>query len=74
MLIANFNNTIEVEEEEEEDSDNILYLDNKLLQRLKLNDPTVTYLCVPLHCDEDSGECFFNKIDWKFRIYSTENI
>ena len=65
MLIANFNNTIEVEEEEEEDSDNILYLDNKLLQRLKLNDPTVTYLCVPLHCDEDSGECFFNKIDWK---------
>jgi len=38
--------------------------DESAFQRLKHNDPTATYLQVLLNCN-DSGECFFNSIDWE---------
>ena len=35
------------------------------LPKLKGNDPTITGLRIQLDCDDDSGKCFLNSIDWK---------
>ena len=54
----------ENDSDDEEDIGAELNLDETTLQRLKQNDPSITFLNVELNCD-DNGKCYFNNIDWK---------
>jgi hypothetical protein len=57
----------DIGENDSDDEDDIgaeLNLDETTLQRLKQNDPSITFLNVELNCD-DNGKCYFNNIDWK---------
>lgn len=47
-------------------------LDNKVLQRLKQHDPTLTHLSVKFGCD-NTGEYIFNSIDWEEDGYCIAN-
>ena len=62
----NINETGETEEDGEYEVvwERSFELNKDTLQRLKENDPSVTHLNIPLHCNDD-GDCFFNSINWK---------
>ena len=52
---------IEIEYDDDEEE---VELNESTLQKLKENDPSITFLSVELNCD-DSGNCYFNSVDWK---------
>ncbi len=52
---------IEIEYDDDEEE---VELNESTLQKLKENDPSITFLSIELNCD-DSGNCYFNSVDWK---------
>ena len=54
---------LEFDSDDEYGGAHIPTLDNKVYQKLKQNDPSVSDLHIPLNCTY--GEPFFNSIDWK---------
>ena len=71
MVDTNGNDTIvEIANQSEESDEEVgryvpsIDLEEKVLQRLKQRDPTITHLRVDFSCDDD-GEYIFNSIDWE---------